>query len=96
MRPFFARVTRRPTYTALLEGEVELVLVIKDKISKTDVQFKEYARITERQLNVVDSVKASEIFGWSAFLPEGHYVTNIVKPEWRLAILAYFYRETCG
>lgn len=65
----------------LLEGEVELVLVIKDKILKTDVQFEEYARINRETVErdiVVDSVKASEIFGWAAFLPEGHYTSEAV------------------
>jgi CRP-like cAMP-binding protein len=68
----------------LLDGEVELILVAKDSVLKTDVQYEEYARskteTVERDI-IVDSIGPGEIFGWSAFSPEGRYTSKAVCVE---------------
>jgi CRP-like cAMP-binding protein len=65
----------------LLDGEVDLILVAKDSVLKTDVQYEEYTRskteTIERDI-VVDSIGQGEIFGWSAITPEGHYTSKAV------------------
>ena len=77
----------------LLDGEVELILVAKDSVLKTDVQYEEYARskteTVERDI-VVDAIGPGEIFGWSAFSPDGHYTAKAVcvKPTRVFAIPA--------
>ncbi len=68
----------------LLEGEVELVLVSKDNVLKTDVRYEEYARTRTETIErdiAVDSVGPGEIFGWSAFSPDGRYTSKAVCSE---------------
>jgi CRP-like cAMP-binding protein len=68
----------------LIEGEVELVLVAKDDIIKTDVRYEEYTRskteTVERDI-VVDSIGAGDIFGWSALTAGGHYTSKAICVE---------------
>lgn len=63
----------------VINGEVELSLVVKDKILKTDIQFEEYSRTQietiERDI-VVDSVGSGEIFGWSALTSSGRFTST--------------------
>ncbi len=77
----FHEGTKGSKFYGVLEGEVELVLVAKDNVLKTDVQYEEYARsrteTVERNI-VVDSIGPGEIFGWSAFTPEGRYTSKAV------------------
>jgi CRP-like cAMP-binding protein len=68
----------------VLSGEVELLLVAKDKIMNTDVRFEDYTRteteIIEREI-VVDSVESGEIFGWSSLTPSGQFTSKAVCVE---------------
>ena len=56
-------------FFGLLEGEVELSLVFKDRILKADIEFEEAIRthveILEKPI-VMEHVKPDQVFGWSA------------------------------
>lgn len=55
----------------VLDGEVELSILFKDKILKKDIQYEEsiVTRIETLEKNIViDSIKPGEIFGWSALI----------------------------
>lgn len=68
----------------VLDGEVELILVAKDSILKTDVQYEEYTHskmeTIERDI-VVDSIGPGELLGWSALTPDGHYTSKAICVE---------------
>jgi CRP-like cAMP-binding protein len=68
----------------VISGEVELVLVAKDSILKTDVQYEEYTHsrteTVERDI-VIDSVGSGELLGWSALIPDGTYTSKAVCGE---------------
>ncbi|MCP4119708.1 MAG: cyclic nucleotide-binding domain-containing protein [Desulfobacteraceae bacterium] len=58
----------------VLEGEVELSIMVRDRILKTEIKYEEslQSRIeTIEKSIVVDSIAAGEIFGWSAMIPPG-------------------------
>ena len=63
----------------VVDGEVELSLIVKDKIIKTDVQYEESVRtsieIIEKDI-IVDSIFPGEVFGWSAFINPRIFTTN--------------------
>ncbi len=65
----------------VIDGEVELILVVKDEDLITDVQFEEYARVKtetrEREI-IVDSIGRGEIFGWSALTSSGRFTSKAV------------------
>ena len=62
----------------VLDGEVELCLVFKDKILKTDIQYEEAIQtrveVTEKPI-VVDTIGHNEVFAWSSFVKPGRTVT---------------------
>lgn len=68
----------------VIDGEVELIIVAKESILKTDVRYEEYTHSTtetvERDI-VVDSIGSGEILGWSALTPEGRYTSKAVCSE---------------
>jgi CRP/FNR family transcriptional regulator, cyclic AMP receptor protein len=68
----------------VLNGEVELSLVVRDKILKTDIRFEEYSRTQietiERDI-VVDSIGSGEIFGWSALTSSGRFTSTAICAE---------------
>lgn len=83
-RTIFQDGERADTIYGVLSGEVELVLVARDEILKTDVQFEEYARTqtntVEREI-IIDAIGPGEIFGWSALTPAGQYTSKAVCAE---------------
>jgi len=63
----------------IVDGEVELSLMVKDKILKTDIQYEEsiqtHIETIEKDI-IVDSIAPGEIFGWSALIEPGQYTTT--------------------
>ncbi len=58
----------------VLDGEVELSIMVRDRILKTKIKYEEslQSRIETIEKNiVVDSISAGEIFGWSAMIEPG-------------------------
>ena len=58
----------------LLEGEVDLILIFKDKVLKTDIEYEEAIQATmvdEEKAIVVDTVAPGQIFGWSSLVGSG-------------------------
>ncbi|MFN2355514.1 MAG: cyclic nucleotide-binding domain-containing protein [Desulfopila sp.] len=83
-RTIFKDREKADTMYGVLSGEVELILVARDEILKTDVQFEEYARTqtetVEREI-IVDTISPGEIFGWSALTPAGQFTSKAVCAE---------------
>lgn len=83
-RTIFQDGEKADTLYGVLSGEVELVLVARDEILKTDIQFEEYARsqteTVEREI-IVDAIGPGEIFGWSALTPAGQFTSKAVCAE---------------
>ena len=55
----------------VLDGEVELSLIFRDKILKTDIQYEKSIQTRIETIEkdiVVDSIGPGEIFGWSALI----------------------------
>lgn len=63
----------------VLNGEVELSIVIKDKIFKADVEYEEAVHtrieIIEKPI-VVDTVGRGEVFGWSSLVSPGRWTAT--------------------
>jgi toluene monooxygenase system ferredoxin subunit len=58
----------------LLEGEVDLILVFKDKVLKTDIEYEEAIQATmvdEEKEIIVDTVAPGQVFGWSSVVGSG-------------------------
>jgi len=58
----------------LLEGEVDLILIFKDKVLKTDIEYEEAIQATmvdEEKEIIVDSVAPGQVFGWSSLVGPG-------------------------
>ena len=58
----------------LLEGEVDLILVFKDKVLKTDIEYEEAIQATmvdEEKEIIVDTVAPGQVFGWSSLVGPG-------------------------
>jgi CRP-like cAMP-binding protein len=56
-------------FYGLLEGEVELSLVFKDRVLKTDIEYEEAIQasmVDEEKQIVVDIVRAGQVFGWAS------------------------------
>ena len=56
-------------FYGLLEGEIDLILVFKDKVLKTDVEYEEAIQATmvdEEKEIIVDRVSAGQVFGWAS------------------------------
>jgi CRP/FNR family cyclic AMP-dependent transcriptional regulator len=55
----------------LLEGRINLILVFKNKILKTDIEYEEAIQasmVDEEKEIVVDYVAAGQVFGWAAIV----------------------------
>jgi CRP-like cAMP-binding protein len=66
-------------FYGLLEGEVDLVLVFKDKVLKTDIEYEEAIQATmvdEEKEIVVDSVAPGQVFGWAAIVGPSKRTVN--------------------
>ncbi len=74
----------------VLEGEVELCLIFKDKILKTEIQYEEAVQtcveIKEKAI-VVDIVGQNEVFAWSSFVKPAK-TTTIARCVGNCRILA--------
>jgi CRP-like cAMP-binding protein len=56
---------------ALIDGQVDLSLVFKDKVLKTEIDYEEavHTRIVEEEKSiVVDTVYSGQVFGWSSLV----------------------------
>jgi CRP-like cAMP-binding protein len=75
-------------FYGLLEGEVDLILVFKDKVLKTDIEYEEAIQATmvdEEKEIIVDTVAPGQIFGWSSIVGPGKRTVtasllNVRKP----------------
>jgi CRP-like cAMP-binding protein len=59
---------------AVLEGEVDLSVVFKDKVLKTEIEYEEaiQASMVEKEKSiVVDSVFPGQVFGWASLVGAG-------------------------
>ncbi|MGD8990301.1 MAG: Crp/Fnr family transcriptional regulator [Desulfobacterales bacterium] len=58
-------------FYGLLEGGVDLILVFKDKVLKTDIEYEEAIQATivdEEKEIIVDTVAAGQVFGWASIV----------------------------
>jgi CRP-like cAMP-binding protein len=63
----------------VVDGEVELSIAVRDKISKTDIQYEEYIQTRIETIEndiIVDSIEPGEIFGWSALINPKLFTTT--------------------
>jgi CRP-like cAMP-binding protein len=65
----------------LLEGEVHLSLVFRDRVLKADVRHEEYVRkrveIVEKEM-VFETIEPGDVFAWSALIPP-HRMTSTAR-----------------
>jgi len=63
----------------LLEGEINLILVFKDKVLKTDIEYEETIQasmVDEEKDIIVDTVKAGQVFGWASIVGPARRTVN--------------------
>jgi CRP-like cAMP-binding protein len=61
-------------FYGLLEGQVDLILVFKDKVLKTDIEYEEAIQasmVDEEKEIIVDTVAPGQVFGWSSLVGPG-------------------------
>lgn len=79
-------------FYGLLEGEVELSLVFKDKVLQTDIEYEEaiQARMVDKEkLIVVDTVLPGQVFGWASLVgPRKRTVTALCSEASRIIAIA--------
>ena len=66
-------------FYGLLEGEVDLILIFKDKVLKTDIEYEEAIQATmvdEEKEIIVDKVAAGQVFGWAAIVGPSQRTVN--------------------
>ncbi len=66
-------------FYGLLEGEVDLILVFKDKVLKTDIEYEEAIQATivdEEKEIIVDTVVAGQVFGWASIVGSSKRTVN--------------------
>ncbi len=66
-------------FYGLLEGEVDLVLIFKDKVLKTDIEYEEAIQATivdEEKEIIVDTVAAGQVFGWASIVGPSKRTVN--------------------
>jgi CRP-like cAMP-binding protein len=65
-------------FYCLLEGEVDLILIYKDRVLETDIEYEEAIQATivdEEKEIIVDSVTPGQVFGWASVVgPSGRTV----------------------
>jgi CRP-like cAMP-binding protein len=80
-------------FYGLIDGEVELSLVFKDKILKTDIEYEEIVHASmvdqEKQI-VVDTVGPGQVFGWSSIVgpPRRTVTAKCARPSRAFAVPA--------
>ena len=76
----------------LVEGEVDLSIVFKDKVLKTEIEYEEaiQARMVDEEKSIViDTVLPNQIFGWASLVgPELRTVTARCTEPTRVIALA--------
>ena len=66
-------------FYGLLEGEIDLILVFKDKVLKTDIEYEEAIQATmvdEEKEIIVDTVSAGQVFGWASLAGPSRRTVN--------------------
>ena len=66
-------------FYGLIEGEINLILVFKDKILKTDIEYEEAIQasiVDEEKEIIVDTVKAGQVFGWASLVGPAKRTVN--------------------
>jgi CRP-like cAMP-binding protein len=66
-------------FYGLLEGKIDLVLIFKDKVLKTDVEYEEAIQATmvdEEKEIIVDTVSAGQVFGWASIVGPSKRTVN--------------------
>ncbi len=66
-------------FYGLLEGEVDLILIFKDKVLKTDIEYEEAIQATmvdEEKEIIVDKVAAGQVFGWASIVGPSKRTVN--------------------
>jgi CRP-like cAMP-binding protein len=61
-------------FYGVLEGQVDLSVVFKDKVLKTEIEYEEsiHARVVEEEKSiVVDTVQPGQVFGWASLVGPG-------------------------
>ena len=56
-------------FYGLLEGEIDLILIFKDRVLKTDIEYEEAIQATivdEEKEIIVDTVAEGQVFGWAS------------------------------
>ena len=76
----------------LVEGEVDLSIVFKDKVLKTEIEYEEAIQtrmVDEEKSIVIDTVLPNQIFGWASLVgPERRTVTARCTEPTRVIALA--------
>jgi len=76
----------------LLAGEVDLSLVFKDRVLKTEIEYEESIQasmVDEEKSIVIDSVLPNQIFGWASLVgPARRTVTARCTENCRVAAIA--------
>jgi len=76
----------------LVEGEVDLSIIFKDKVLKTEIEYEEaiQARMVDEEKSIViDTVLPNQIFGWASLVgPELRTVTARCTEPTRVIALA--------
>ena len=77
----------------VLEGEVGLSVVFKDKVLKTEIEYEEAIQasmVEEEKSIVVDSVQAGQVFGWASLVGPGRrtVTAQCLKPARVVALPA--------
>ena len=66
-------------FFGVVEGTVELTLVVREKVLKTDIRYEESIQksveTAEKEI-VVDTISVGETLGWSAFIHPKRFTTN--------------------
>jgi CRP/FNR family cyclic AMP-dependent transcriptional regulator len=66
-------------FYGLLQGKIDLVLIFKDKVLKTDIEYEEAIQasiVDEEKEIIVDRVKAGQVFGWASIVGPSKRTVN--------------------
>lgn len=66
-------------FYGLLNGEIDLILVFKDKVLKTDIEYEEAIQasmVDEEKEIVVDKVRPGQVFGWASMAGPARRTVN--------------------
>ncbi len=66
-------------FYGLLEGEVDLILIFKDRVLKTDIEYEEAIQATivdEEKEIIVDTVAEGQVFGWASVVGPSKRTVN--------------------